>query len=76
MIFNDGSMLFANAAEGGYVCFAPSFAYAPYHIAGGTGRYEGATGQINFDITAHSFGPPGSPVTPETGTASGEIVLP
>jgi hypothetical protein len=76
MIFNDGSMLFANAAEGGYVCFVPSVAYAPYVFAGGTGRYEGATGYINFDISAHPFGPPGSPVIPETGTASGEIVSP
>lgn len=76
MIFNDGSMVFANAAEGGYVCFAPSSAYAPYNIVGGTGRYEGATGYINFDITTHPFGPPGSRVTPETGTATGEIVIP
>ena len=76
MILNDGSMLFANAAEGGYVCFVPSVAYAPYVFAGGTGRYEDATGHINFDITAHPFGAPGAPVTPETGTATGEIFLP
>ena len=76
MIFNDGSMVFANGVNGGYVCFVPSVAYAPYIFAGGTGRYEGATGYVNFDISAHPFGPPGSPVIPETGTASGEIVLP
>jgi hypothetical protein len=76
MIFNDGSMLFGNAADGGYVCFAPPLVYAPYKLAGGTGRYEGATGDINFDIETHSFGPPGSPVVPETGTVNGQIILP
>lgn len=76
MIFSDGSMLFGNAASGGYVCFAPSLAYAPYDLAGGTGRFEGATGHVNFEITTHPFGAPGAPVTPETGTATGEIILP
>ncbi len=76
MIFNDGSMLFANSTGEGYVCFVPGFAYAPYALAGGTGRYEGATGYINFDIDTHPFGPPGSPVTPETGSASGDIIFP
>jgi hypothetical protein len=75
MLFNDGSMLFGNGVDGGYVCFVPHFAHARYEFAGGTGRYEGATGHVQFDIDTHPFGPSGA-VIPETGTASGEIVLP
>jgi len=74
--FKDGSMLFGNATEGGYVCFAPGFAYAPYELVGGTGRFEDATGYIDFNIDAHRFGGPGAPVTAETGAGIGEIVLP
>lgn len=76
MVFSDGSMLFGMAADGGYVCFAPGKAYAPYNLVGGFGRFEGATGQVNFDIITHPFGAPTSPVVPETGIATGEIVLP
>ena len=76
LVFNDGSMLFGNGGEDGYVCFAPGYAYAPYVLAGGIGRFEGATGNLQFDIETHAFGAPGSPVVPETGTASGEIILP
>jgi hypothetical protein len=76
--FNDGSMLFGNAAEGGYVCFVPSFAYVPYNFAGGTGRFEGATGYVLFEINAHNFNEEGKGmlVTGETGTGTGEIILP
>lgn len=76
MIFSDGSMLFGMAAEGGYVCFAPPKAYAPYDLVGGVGRFQGATGYVNFRLDTHPFGSPGSPVIPETGIATGEIVLP
>ena len=75
--FSDGSMLFGNAADGGYVCFMPSFAYVPYDFAGGVGRFEGATGYVVFEIDAYRFNEGGSAlVTGETGTGTGEIVLP
>ena len=76
--FEDGSMLFANAAQGGYVCFVPSFAYVPYDFAGGTGRFEGATGSVLFEIDAFRFNGDGKRalVTGETGTGTGEIELP
>ncbi len=73
--FNDGSMLFANAAEGGYICFAPSIAVVTYEIAGGAGRYEDAVGLLDVYIELHRFGDP-SVVTAEIGTITGEIILP
>ncbi len=76
MLFNDGSMVYGVAAEGGYVCFAPGFAYAPYELTGGTGRFEGASGHVTFEIDTHPVGAPGSPVTVETGSGKGEIFLP
>jgi len=74
MIFNDGSMLFGTMAEGSYLCFVPNTVYAPYEIVGGTGRFEGATGEVNFDITTHPIGT--GTVVGESGTGTGEIILP
>lgn len=74
LTFKDGSMIWGEAAPGGYVCFS-GFAYAPYVIMGGFKKYEGATGWVVFEIDTHRFGFP-SLVTPETGIATGEIVLP
>jgi hypothetical protein len=80
--FDDGSLLFGNAAEGGYVCFVPMKdypqAHVPYEFAGGTGRFEGATGYVLFEIFAYNFNEEGtqSLVTGETGTGTGEIILP
>ena len=74
MTFNDGSMVWGDAAPGGYVCFS-GFAYAPYVLMGGWGRYEGATGSLVFELDTHRF-PTSYLVTPETGIAYGEIILP
>lgn len=74
MRFSDGSLLFGKAADGGYVCFDPPKAFAPYDLAGGTGRFEGATGYIQYDIDTHPFG--STAVVPETGSATGEVILP
>ncbi len=76
--FKDGSMLFGNVADDAYVCFVPSFAYVPYDFAGGVGRFEGATGYVLFEIDAYRFNETGtqSLVTAETGTGTGEIILP
>lgn len=72
--FKDGSMIWGDAAPGGYVCFS-GFAYAPYVLMGGYGRFEGATGWVDFELDTHRF-PTSYLVTPETGFATGEIVLP
>jgi hypothetical protein len=74
MTFNDGSMIWGDAASDGYVCFS-GFAYAPYVIMGGYGRFEGATGWVAFELDTHRF-PVSYLVTPETGFATGEIILP
>jgi hypothetical protein len=74
MTFNDGSMIWGDAAPDGYVCYS-GFAYAPYVIMGGFGRFEDATGWVAFEIDTHRF-PTSYLVTPETGIATGEIVLP
>jgi len=74
MTFNDGSMLWGDAAPGGYVCFS-GFAFAPFVLMGGWGRYEGATGSIFFELDTHRF-PTSYLVTPETGIAYGELILP
>jgi hypothetical protein len=76
LIFRDSSMIWANSPPGGYVCFS-GFAYAPYDIMGGSGRFEGATGWVAFEIDTYGF-PPHLPrlVTPETGIGTGEIILP
>jgi hypothetical protein len=76
--FNDGSMLWGNSPPDGYVCFS-GYGYAPYDITGGTGRFEGATGWIVVELQTYDYGPGVPPpffVTPETGTVTGEIVLP
>ena len=75
--FNDGSMLFANLADG-YICFSPSIAVGTYSIAGGTGRFEDASGYIYVEINAYRFAEEGHPslVTAETGVLTGEIILP
>jgi hypothetical protein len=75
--FKDGSMLFANLADG-YICFSPSIAVGTYIIAGGNGRFEAASGWLFVEINAHRFAEEGHPslVTAETGTLTGEIILP
>jgi len=72
--FNDGSMIWGDAGPDGYVCFS-GFAYAPYLIMGGYGRFEGATGWVTFEIDTYRF-PVSYLVTAETGIATGEIILP
>ena len=74
MTFNDGSMIWGDAGPDGYVCFS-GFAYAPYVLMGGFKRFEGATGWVAFEIDTHRF-PTSFLVTPETGIAIGEIILP
>lgn len=75
--FRDGSLLFANLLDG-YLCFSPSLAVGTYSIAGGTGRFEAATGWLSVEIITHRFNEEGHPslVTAETGTLVGEIILP
>ena len=76
VVFNDGSMFYGTVIEDdSYVCFAAPIGRASYVIVGGTGRFEGAMGNIVFDLEMHRIGP-GSLVTPETGIAYGEIILP
>ena len=76
LTFKDGSMIWGNSPPEGYACFS-GFAYAPYDIMGGSGRFEGATGWIVVELDTYGFAPP-LPllVTPETGIATGEIILP
>jgi hypothetical protein len=76
--FNDGSLLFGNSVEGSHICFVPSKAYVSYDFAGGAGRFEGATGIVHFEIDAYRFNQEGAPalVTGETGTGTGEVILP
>ena len=79
MTFNDGSMIWGNSPPDGYVCFTTGYGYAPYDIVGGSGRFEGATGWIVIELQTYDYGPDVFPpffVTPETGTATGEIFLP
>ena len=73
--FKDGSMLFLNSVDGGFLCFAPAIAVGAYEIVGGLGRYEGAGGMIDVYIELHRFGNP-SMITAETGVITGEIILP
>ena len=77
IIFEDGSMLFGNMAEGvpSYVCFA-SPSQAAYKIEGGTGRFEGAGGAIVFELITYAFGGPEGAVIAETGHGTGEVTLP
>lgn len=76
--FNDGSLLFGNSVEGSHICFVPSKAYVSYEFAGGAGRFERATGIVHFEINAYRFNREGAPawVTGETGTGTGEVILP
>jgi len=75
--FKDNSLLFANLADG-YICFSPSIAVGTYNIAGGTGRFEDASGWLYVEINAYRFAEEGHPslVTAETGTLTGEIIFP
>lgn len=77
IIFEDGSMLFGNMDEAipSYVCFA-SPSQAVYRIDGGTGRFEGAGGNIVFELITYAFGGPEGAVIAETGHGTGEIELP
>lgn len=79
MTFSDGSMIWGNSPPDGYVCFTTGYGHAPYNIMGGSGRFEGATGWIVIELQTYDYGPDVFPpffVTPETGTATGEIFLP
>lgn len=77
IIFEDGSMLFGNMEDKdvvpSYVCFA-SPSQAAYTIEGGTGRFEGADGDIVFELITYAFGE--GLVIAETGHGTGEITLP
>lgn len=77
IIFEDGSMLFGHMNEDedvpSYVCFA-SPSQAAYTIEGGTGRFEGAGGNIVFELITYAIGD--GTVIAETGQGVGEIVLP
>ena len=77
IIFEDGSMLFGNMDEDtpNYVCFA-SPSQAAYRIDGGTGRFEGAGGDVVFELITYAFGGPEGAVIAETGHGTGEITLP
>jgi hypothetical protein len=72
--FKDGSMIWGEAAPGGYACFS-GFAYASYVILGGHKRFEGATGWMDFELEVLSnFSP--MLVAAEIGVGTGEIYLP
>jgi len=76
VVFKDGSMFYGTGIPAeSFVCFAIPFARASYDIVGGTGRFEGATGYIVFDLETRSIDTV-LLVTPETGHAYGEIILP
>jgi hypothetical protein len=76
VVFNDGSMLYGTVMQDeSFVCFAAPIGVISYEIVGGTGRFEDATGYIVFDLEMHRI-ESGSLVTPETGIAYGEIILP
>jgi hypothetical protein len=72
--FNDGSIIWGEAAPGGYACFS-GFAYAPYVILGGHKRFEGATGWVDFELDVLSNFTP-LLVAGESGLGTGEILLP
>jgi len=76
VVFNDGSMLYGTVMEDeSFVCFAAPIGVISYEIVGGTGRFEDASGYIVFDLLMHRI-ESGALITPETGIAYGEIVLP
>ena len=76
VVFNDGSMFYGSIMEDdSFLCFGAPIGRASYEIVGGTGRFDGATGYVVFDLVMHRI-ERGSLVTPETGFAYGEIVLP
>jgi hypothetical protein len=76
IVFNDGSMFYGKVVEEeSYVCFGAPVAHVVYDIVGGTGRFDGATGYVVFDLEMQPI-EPGSLLTPETGHAYGEIILP
>ena len=76
VVFNDGSMFYGTViADESFVCFAVPIARASYEIVGGAGRFEGATGYITIDLETRSIDTD-LLITPETGYASGEIILP
>lgn len=77
--FADQSMIFATLDPdlGGYVCLGPIPAEFNMIITGGTGRFEGATGQFTGTFNAYPIGPPVSSLgalLAETGTIVGEIM--
>jgi len=77
--FADQSMIFATLDPdlGGYVCQGPIPAVFNMIITGGTGRFEGATGNFTGTFNAFPVGPPvSSPgaLLAETGTIVGETM--
>ena len=76
VVFNDGSMFYGTViGDESFVCFAVPIARASYEIVGGTGRFEGATGYIVIDLETYPIDTD-LLITPETGYAYGEIILP
>jgi hypothetical protein len=78
-VFNDLSMLFAKRMDGGeaYICQNSEGAtfYFDMEINGGTGRFDGATG--DFTAEGEAYGEPffPGPLSAETGNFTGEIVF-
>ena len=78
-VFTDLSMLFAKRMDGGeaYICQNPEGAtfYFDMEINGGTGRFDGATGDFTAEGKAYAepFFP--GPLSAETGNFTGEIVF-
>lgn len=78
IMFADLSMIFAEEAEeGGWVCFPspvgdPVTAVSNMTVTGGTGRFEGATGEFVGEFVSFPVGDSGA-VIAETGTIKGWI---
>jgi len=69
--FPDQSMFFAKLNEG-WLCIGPDPAEFHLDIVGGTGRFEGATGNLTGTFQGIRFGDSGA-LLAETGTIVGEI---
>lgn len=74
--FADESMIFAKLGiAGGWICFqldGTVTAVANMTVIGGTGRYEGATGEFTGEFTSQAVGESGALIA-ETGTITGSI---
>jgi hypothetical protein len=79
-VFNDLSLLFAKLKEGGdaYVCVCVDPPQTTFkfdmEIFGGTGRFEGATGEFTATGVGHGGGFDG-PLSAESGRFKGKIFL-